>query len=192
MLTKIPVQLISQFSIGITILYCLWATPPKFRTEAYNSKTVFGAIRACSNNLAIITERWESTNDLAVIFELLATEIPLAESETVSPPSSYGEREIKRIGNDAAEEIRSRLPRVKSLVLNRETIRMIEEMITEDFPRDEGDATTDRATYLSTFSTSSLPLYQLPSPYVSDDQLGALGLGQTLEFPGSLSGFDTF
>lgn len=157
---------------------------------------MFGAIRACSNNLAIITERWESTNDLAAIFELLATEIPLAETQSVlSPPSPYaGEREIKRIGDEAAEEIRSRLPRVKSLVLNRETIRMIEEIISEDFPRDfEGvGATTDRATYLSTFSTNGLPLYQLPSPYMSDEQLGALGLGQALEFPGSLSGFDAF
>ncbi|EXJ94827.1 hypothetical protein A1O1_03225 [Capronia coronata CBS 617.96] len=198
--------LISQFSMGITILYCLWATPPKFRTESYDSKHIFEAIRACSNNLAIITEKWESTKDLSDIFELLATEIPLAESA-----SSSGERAVKRVGEAAAEEIRSKLPRIKSLVLNRETIRMMEEMISEDFPRDEDAAMDTYPTSMGdrqelstpampmstqTFFTNGLPLYQFPSPYLAGDnstaQFGALSPGQTLEFPGILSGYDMF
>lgn len=198
-------QLISQFSIGITILYRLWATPPKFRTEAYNSKHVFEAIRACSNNLAIITERWESTKDLSDIFELLATDIPLAESDVVTR-----ERATTCISYEAAEQIQSRLPHVKSLVLNQEIIRMIEEMVSEDFPRDEdvladiyvgmGDKLDLSATGLPTpsqaFFANSLPLYQFPSPYMPGDSAGnhlvALPSGQTLEFPGSLSGYEMY
>ncbi|EXJ77599.1 hypothetical protein A1O3_09826 [Capronia epimyces CBS 606.96] len=288
--------LISQFSIGTIILYCLWATPPKFRTESYNSKNVIEAIRACSNNLAIITERWENTKDLSDIFELLATEIPLAESVSPTPTNpplpnmnmnihsnmhnhnnihtldnihnnnihtttrtrtTYGESEraIKRISDEAARELRAKLPRVKSLVLNREIIRMIEEMMTEDFPRDHDyDAPGPTATqantgtldpssssypssgmgvgiggggggaggegdkldhdHLSATATATLPmsthpffvhphtlplpspLHHFPSPYLSADgsagQLGAMSPGQTLEFPGSLSGYDMF
>ncbi|KAI1619313.1 fungal-specific transcription factor domain-containing protein [Exophiala viscosa] len=207
--------LISQFSIGITILYCLWATPPKFRTESYNSKKVFEAIRACSNNLTIITERWESTKDLSDIFELLATEVPLAESV-----SRYdGERATKRISDEAAEEIRPKLPRVKSLVLNRETIRMIEEMISEDFPRDEDSTTTTTMDGYPgigdklDLSTSTLPmsminqpfftngvppLYHFPSPeFLSGDhsgnnELSGLSRSQTMDFPGTFSGYDMF
>ncbi|KAK6385499.1 uncharacterized protein PV06_08237 [Exophiala oligosperma] len=196
--------LISQFSIGITLLYCLWATPPKFRAEPYNSKNVFEAVRACSNNLAIITERWESTKDLADIFELLATEIPLAETM-----SHNGERAVSRVSHEAAEEIHSKLPHVKQLVLNREIIRMIEEMATEDFPRDDEDAVAVGSSYpgvtdnLSisggpagtgqTLFTNGLPLYQFPSQYLSNDSfVDSFSPGQALEFPGSLSGFDVF
>jgi hypothetical protein len=163
--------------------------------------------------LTIITERWESTKDLSDIFELLATEIPLAENV-----SRYdGERAIKRISDEAAEEIRQTLPRVKSVVLNRETIRMIEEMISEDFPRDE-DATT--TTTLDAYpgigdkldlSASTLPmsinqpfftngvppLYHFPSPEflsgensANNNELG--GLSPNMEFPGSFSGYDMF
>lgn len=139
------------------------------------------------------------------IFELLATEIPLVESV-----SSYRERATKRISNEAAEEIRSKLPHVRSLVLNRETIRMIEEMISEDFPRDEdaaidaypnvGDkldlSTASESTSSQTFLTNSLPVYQFPGLYLSGDssagQTGSLSPGQVLEFPGSLSGYDMF
>jgi hypothetical protein len=64
-------QLINQFSVGITMLYCLWATPPQSRTDAYNSKNILEAVRGCSNNLAIIA--------VLDVFELLATEVPLVE-----------------------------------------------------------------------------------------------------------------
>jgi len=192
--------------MGITILYCLWATPPKFRTNSYNSKNVLEAVRACSNNLAIIAERWESAKDLLDIFELLATEVPLVESAS----SHVCGRATRHISDDAVDEIRSKLSHVKSMILNREIIRMIEEMITEDFPGDQDTAmesfsniadkidlpTASGPMTTQIFPTVNLPLYQYPSPYLSADhsvsQISPLSPGQTLEFPGSLSGYDMF
>ena len=87
---------------------------------------------------------------------------------------------------------------------------MIEEMTTEDFPREEvssietyddslGETLSGTTIPMSnqTLFTNGLPLYQFPSHYSSSDnfvdQLGPLSLGQqVLEFPGSLSGYDVF
>lgn len=40
-----------------------------------------------------------------------------------------------RISDSSAEAIREKLPQVRSLIVHRSIVRMIEEMITEDFPR---------------------------------------------------------
>lgn len=86
---------------------------------------------------------------------------------------------------------------------------MIEEMATEDFPRDDEDAVAVGSSYpgvtdnLSisggpagtgqTLFTNGLPLYQFPSQYLSNDSfVDSFSPGQALEFPGSLSGFDVF
>ncbi|KAL4955576.1 fungal-specific transcription factor domain-containing protein [Aspergillus filifer] len=127
--------LVSQFSVGVTMLYCLWATPPKFRTDAYNAKSILAATRACSNNLTIIAERWEQAKDLLDVFELLATEIPLVEQS--SSAAGQSGRAVTRIGEETVNEIREKLPAVSSIVLNRDVLGMIEQMITEDFPRDD-------------------------------------------------------
>ncbi|KAL4960188.1 fungal specific transcription factor domain-containing protein [Aspergillus stella-maris] len=129
--------LVSQFSVGITMLYCLWATPPKFRTNAYNAKSILGATRACSNNLTIIAERWEQAKDLLDVFELLATEVPLVEQPPTSPVQARSGRAIKRIGEETVSDIREKLPAVSLIVLNRDVLGMIEQMIIEDFPHDD-------------------------------------------------------
>jgi hypothetical protein len=96
-------QLINQFSVGITMLYCLWATPPQSRTDAYNSNNILKAVRGCSNNLAIIAERWERSKDLLDVFELLATEVPLM--EIISSSDNGPQRAINRVRDAIADEI---------------------------------------------------------------------------------------
>jgi hypothetical protein len=195
----IPLQLISQFSVGITILYCLWATPPKFRSDAYNSKRVLEAIRACSNNILIMAERWDRAKDLLDVFEVLATEVPLVETS-----ESHGGRSTTRISSDAADDIRGKLASVNSMVLNREIIRMIQEMITEDLP-EAGDNTAieafaslgDKVNLDPNFSNNSnTPSYQFPSLYFSSNpsssEIGTLLMGQTLEFPDTLPDYDVY
>ncbi|EED17107.1 hypothetical protein TSTA_021640 [Talaromyces stipitatus ATCC 10500] len=68
----------------------------------------------------------------------IATEASLVESA-----NSDAGRIITRITKDAADDIRSKLANVKSMVLNREIIRMVREMITEDLPEDADKTPTE-------------------------------------------------
>lgn len=115
-----------QFQSGITLLYCFWATPPEHRTENYDSLDVPDALRACSNILAIMADRWAKADCLRDVFELLAREIPLVDRPD-KPPT--------RLTDRARFEIQKHLPEIRALVVHRPTLRMIEEMISEDFPR---------------------------------------------------------
>uniref|UniRef100_A0A8H7KEM6 Zn(2)-C6 fungal-type domain-containing protein n=1 Tax=Bionectria ochroleuca TaxID=29856 RepID=A0A8H7KEM6_BIOOC len=124
------VGLLVQFQSGVTLLYCCWATPPEYRTESYDSPDVSDALRACSNILAIMTDRWPRADCLRDVFELLAREIPLVDRPS-RPPT--------RISEASATAIREKLPQVKRLVVHRPIMRMIEEIITEDFPRLRGN-----------------------------------------------------
>jgi hypothetical protein len=110
----------------VTLLYCFWATPPSKRTENYDSPDVFDAIRACSNILAIMADRWPRADCLRDVFELLAREIPLTDRPNRPP---------KRLSEKSIVTIRQRLPQVRVLIVHRSILRMIEEMITDDFPR---------------------------------------------------------
>lgn len=202
-------QLISQFSVGITILYCLWATPPKFRSDAYNPKRVLEAVRACSNNIAIMTERWERAKDLLDVFEIFATEVPLVENAS-SYSGSHGGRASARISNDAVEDIREKLPSVKSMVLNREIIRMMVEIITEDFPAEDDtpiDVFTDMSDKVNieplansqTFPNNNInnnPTYQFPSLYLSGNpsssEIGTLLMGQSIDFPDPIPDYEVY
>jgi hypothetical protein len=118
-----------QFQSGCTLLYVFWATPPEYRTENYDSPDVSDALRACSNILAIMTDRWPKADCLRDVFELLAREIPLVDRPS-RPPT--------RISDAAAATIREKLPQIRALILNRPVMRMLEEMISEDFPRLHG------------------------------------------------------
>lgn len=84
------------------MLYCLWATPPQSRTDAYNLKNILEAVRGCSNKLAIIAERWERAKDLLDVFELLATEVPLVE---IISSDNGSQRAINRVRDEIADEI---------------------------------------------------------------------------------------
>ncbi|KAF2011593.1 hypothetical protein BU24DRAFT_284498 [Aaosphaeria arxii CBS 175.79] len=118
--------LVVQFQAGITLLYCFWATPPEHRTENYDSLDVPDALRACSNIVAIMADRWAKADCLRDVFELLAREIPLVDRPS-RPPTRVSEKTI--------EAIRSKLNQVRALIVHRSIMRMIEEMISEDFPR---------------------------------------------------------
>lgn len=118
-----------QFQSGITLLYCFWATPPQYRSENYESPDVAIAIRSCSNILAIFANQWPKADCIRDVFELLASEIPLNDRPN-RPPI--------RIREDTAADIREKLPNVRALVVHRSILRLIEEMISEDFPRCEG------------------------------------------------------
>ncbi|RAR00960.1 fungal specific transcription factor domain-containing protein [Stemphylium lycopersici] len=118
--------LLVQFQSGITLLYCFWATAPEHRSENYESLDVPDALRACSNILAIMAERWAKADCLRDVFELLAREIPL-----IDRPN----KPLTRLSEKTCSTIRAHLPQVCELVVHRPVLRMIEEMITEDFPR---------------------------------------------------------
>ncbi|KAJ5322079.1 uncharacterized protein N7506_011209 [Penicillium brevicompactum] len=118
--------LLSQVSVGITLLYCFWATPPQNQTPAYRSKEVPEALRACSISLAILAERWVQAEPLRDVFDILAKEVPL--NETIADTSP------RRISAESASYIQSQLPILTSIIMHRGVMRMIREMITEDFP----------------------------------------------------------
>lgn len=73
-----------------------------------------------------MADRWPKAECLRDVFELLAREVPLVDRPS-RPPI--------RISDAAIEQIREKLPRVRALVVHRTILRIIEEMITDDFPR---------------------------------------------------------
>lgn len=129
--------LLVQFQSGVTLLYCCWATPPEYRTENYDSPDVSDALRACSNILAIMADRWPKADCLRDVFELLAREVPLVDRPS-RPPS--------KMSDASAQAIREKLPFIRSLIVHRSIMRMIEEMITDEFPRLRGNQTPARNT----------------------------------------------
>ncbi|OQE12988.1 hypothetical protein PENFLA_c057G05755 [Penicillium flavigenum] len=121
-------QLLSQVAVGITLLYCFWATPPQYQTIAYRSREVPDALRACSTALAILAERWVQAEPLRDVFDVLAKEVPLYGMTQGDPPP-------RRISAESASYIQSQMPLLTSIIMHRGVLRMIREMITEDFPR---------------------------------------------------------
>jgi hypothetical protein len=119
-------QLLVQFQSGITLLYCFWATAPEDRTANYDSLDVPDALRACSNILAIMADRWERADCLRDVFELLVREIPLVDRPNNLP---------SRLTNRTIAKVQAHLLQLRELVVHRPVLRMIEEMISEDFPR---------------------------------------------------------
>ncbi|KAJ5256782.1 hypothetical protein N7478_012886 [Penicillium angulare] len=123
-------QLLSQFGIGITLLYCFWATPPSSRSDLYRSPKTITAIRTCSVILAVFSEQWVEAEPLRDLFDVLSESI-------LYHAVSTKDNEANRIavGADAdADSIKSRIPHIRSLVVNTDICRMVTEMVTEDFP----------------------------------------------------------
>ncbi|CAG8384023.1 unnamed protein product [Penicillium salamii] len=118
--------LLSQVSVGITLLYCFWATPAQHQTPAYRSREVPEALRACSISLAILAERWVQAEPLRDVFDVLAKEVPLHGTTDHTP---------QRISAESVSYVQSQLPLLTSIIMHRGVLRMIREMITEDFPR---------------------------------------------------------
>jgi hypothetical protein len=107
------------------LLYCFWATPPQHQTPAYRSRKVPEALRACSTSLAILAERWVQAEPLRDVFDVLAKEIPLDGSVEDTP---------RHISAESASYVQSQMPLLTSTIMHRGVMRMIREMITEDFP----------------------------------------------------------
>ncbi|KAJ6173536.1 hypothetical protein N7485_006348, partial [Penicillium canescens] len=121
--------LLSQVAVGITLLYCFWATPPQRQTPAYKTRDVPEALRACSTALAILAERWIQAEPLRDVFDTLAREVPVYGMIVDDPPP-------RRISAESASYIQSQMPLLVSIIMHRGVLRMIREIITEDFPRD--------------------------------------------------------
>ncbi|KAI1333758.1 fungal-specific transcription factor domain-containing protein [Xylariaceae sp. FL0016] len=124
--------LLAQFKCGVALLYCFFATPPAERSATYESSEVHEAVRACSIILALLAERWPPSACLRDCFDLLAKEIPLSEIPT-DPP--------KRMRHESAASLQTLLVQLETIVVHRDTLRMIKEMATEVFPRPRGDST---------------------------------------------------
>ncbi|OQD87808.1 hypothetical protein PENANT_c005G02572 [Penicillium antarcticum] len=118
--------LLSQVAVGITLLYCFWATPLQHQTPAYKSREVPEALRACSTALAILAERWTQAEPLRDVFDTLAREIPVYGMVVDDAP--------RRISVEAASYIKSQMPLLTSIIMHRGVLRMIREIVTEDFP----------------------------------------------------------
>jgi len=73
-----------------------------------------------------MADRWAKADCLRDVFELLAREIPLLDRPNKPPV---------RVSEKASSAIQLHLPQVRALVVHRPVLRMIEEMISEDFPR---------------------------------------------------------
>ncbi|ETS84225.1 hypothetical protein PFICI_02250 [Pestalotiopsis fici W106-1] len=123
--------LLTQFQIGVTLLYCFYATPISHWKASYKCADVSSAIRACSSTLAILAERWIEAECVRDMFEILASEIPIGQSW--DRPAVMGDA-----GRAAIEE---NWERVAKIVIHRPTLRMIREMATEDFVVDGPEET---------------------------------------------------
>ncbi|ORX95885.1 fungal-specific transcription factor domain-domain-containing protein [Clohesyomyces aquaticus] len=172
--------LLVQFQSGITLLYCFWATPPEYRTDNYDSLDVSDALRACSNILAIMADRWAKADCLRDAFELLAREIPLVDSPH-RPPAD-------RMSTRTVAAIREKLPQVRSLVVHRSILRMIEQMITDDFPRVRGVQQARPPSVAGMLAPPNMayqPFVQQPfSAGGANGELQDLGSEGLLSFPG--------
>ena len=116
-------QLLSQFKIGVTLLYCFFATPPSHWAPCYKSIDVPDAIRACSSTLAVLAERWTEAECIRDSFEVLAKEVPVG--ETWDRP-----RTISEAGRAS---IQHNWKGMSEIVIHRLTLRMIHEIATHDF-----------------------------------------------------------
>ncbi|RAK98547.1 nitrilase [Aspergillus ibericus CBS 121593] len=161
--------LLSQFGIGITLLYCLWLVPPSRRPAALQSSKVGTAVRTCSVILAVLSERWTQAEPLRDVFDLLADAIPVH----CGPHDLDG----SRISTDG---IQHQLPRLNAIVVNKDILRMLTEMATEDYPWDE-----DRTANLAGWSSSDVHTAH-DCPLCWDAPAGLEGFPPVGFAPGSL------
>ncbi|KAF7560398.1 hypothetical protein G7046_g3763 [Stylonectria norvegica] len=115
--------LLTQFQMGVTLLYCFFATPPSNWKPSYRCADVPDAVRACSSTLAILADRWDEAECLRDVFEILAREVPIA--ETWGRPN--------RLSDAGSAYIHKHWQRMSTIVIHRPILRMIREMATETF-----------------------------------------------------------
>jgi hypothetical protein len=127
--TELWLGLVTQFKCGVALLYTFFATPPPARSTVYEHPDLPEAIRACSITLTLIAERWPQSKCMRDTFDILAREIPLSENLSVRTPPA-----VKRIRQESKDALLSLLKQLKPLIIHRDTLRMIEEIATEEFP----------------------------------------------------------
>ncbi|EPE09351.1 transcriptional activator protein acu [Ophiostoma piceae UAMH 11346] len=115
--------LLSQFQIGVTLLYCFFATPPALWPAAYNSTDVPDAVRACSSTLAVLAERWVEAECVRDVFEVLARDVPFGASWD----------RPQRMSESGRATIDTCWPDIKKIVMDRPTLGMIREMANDRF-----------------------------------------------------------
>ncbi|RAK79591.1 nitrilase [Aspergillus fijiensis CBS 313.89] len=118
--------LLSQFGTGIILLYCLWATPPSERPASIQLSEITKAIRTCTVILAVLSERWTQAEILRDVFDLLADSVPVQDT----PDCVEG----NGLSTQARQTIKSRLPMLHVIIVNKDILRMLMEMVTEDYP----------------------------------------------------------
>jgi hypothetical protein len=102
-----------------------------------------------------MADRWAKADCLRDVFERLAREIPLVDRPN-RPPT--------RLSEKAVSSIYENLPQVRALIVHRSILRMIEEMISEDFPRSRGNAQMIRPPSVAGMLAPSVtPLTSQPS-----------------------------
>ncbi|KAF2448073.1 hypothetical protein P171DRAFT_405893 [Karstenula rhodostoma CBS 690.94] len=136
-LTDLWLGLIAQFKCGVALLYCYFATSPEQRSPTYDSLDVSEAVRACSITLSLLAERWPQSKCLRDAFDILAREIPLFEPGGVAATT----KNKRHMRSESAESLREIMPNLELLVVNRSTMRMLHEMITNDFARSTASLT---------------------------------------------------
>ncbi|KXJ88953.1 hypothetical protein Micbo1qcDRAFT_235373 [Microdochium bolleyi] len=160
--TELWLGLVTQFKCGVALLYTFFATPPALRPPVFEHPDVPEAVRACSITLTLIGERWPQSRCLRDTFDLLAREVPLTEhafaqhystSSTAGPmaPSSTPAR--PRVRDESRRALLELLVDLEHIVVHRDTLRMIREMATEEFPVYHQDA----AVAAAAGSMSSVP-----------------------------------
>jgi hypothetical protein len=194
-MTELWLGLVVQFKCGVALLYCFFATPPHLRSAAYEQPDVSEAVRACSIILSILAERWPQARCVRDCFDVLAREIPLF--EPASTTQSLGtSRKMRR---ESSVALLALLGPLENIVVHRNTLRMIKEMGTEEFPRPlegasqmeatENDATQGADDDSPSWRTSMTgDMFQPLTPYFSHPDMLGLGVEEfdytTIGFPG--------
>ncbi|KAF6805580.1 fungal specific transcription factor domain-containing protein [Colletotrichum sojae] len=135
-ISELWLGLVAQFKCGVALLYCFFATPPRLRTAAYGLPDASEAVRACSIVLSILAERWPQSKCLRDAFDILAREIPLFEAAVTEEEEGVNPRKMKR---EPAEALMALISQLETIVVHRDTLRMIKEMASEEFPRSPSD-----------------------------------------------------
>ncbi|KAH7014112.1 uncharacterized protein B0I36DRAFT_369106 [Microdochium trichocladiopsis] len=166
--TELWLGLVTQFKCGVALLYTFFATPPALRPPVFEHPDVPEAVRACSITLTLIGERWPQSRCLRDTFDLLAREVPLTEhafarhystsSSAAAGPMSAASTASRsqhplpaavparpRVRDEARRALLELLVDLEHIVVHRDTLRMIREMATEEFPVYALDATAGSA-----------------------------------------------
>ena len=127
-MSELWLGLVVQFKCGVALLYCFFATPPHLRSAAYQLPEVSEAVRACSIILSILAERWPHSRCVRDSFDILAREIPLFEPQGASTLP-------RKMRQESAEALLTLVLQLETIIVHRNTLRMIKEMALEEFPR---------------------------------------------------------